>query len=231
MKPRIITEHVCPPGPLRSFDWSAWWNGDDNSSLEGHGVTEEGAVIDLLIMSAANEHDIEQEVLVEMAFEQWKAENEKTEKSDLAAVVKPMEWVEDLKGLYCVTDVGRYDVFKCSGGKWRWHVGYDSNRTGLEDTETLAKAAAQADFDKRYLEKITIRPAHEVAAEAREAALREAFDKLSEIIANEDSDGISAEGNYSESVMENQRKFLDGISRARLAVYALFTPTKEPTDD
>ncbi len=48
MSPKIITSHVFPPIPVRSFDWEAFFEGDEELGLRGHGATEEEAIADLL---------------------------------------------------------------------------------------------------------------------------------------------------------------------------------------
>lgn len=43
--PKIVTEHVYPPIPIRRFDWLAHW--DDPEGKTGWGRTEEEAIQDL----------------------------------------------------------------------------------------------------------------------------------------------------------------------------------------
>lgn len=46
--PKIVTDHVYPPIPIRSFDWAAWVEGsDEETRTQGTGATEVAAVIDL----------------------------------------------------------------------------------------------------------------------------------------------------------------------------------------
>jgi len=45
----IVTSHVYPPIPLRSFDWAAHREGDEEG-LCGWGATEEDAIEDLLVV-------------------------------------------------------------------------------------------------------------------------------------------------------------------------------------
>lgn len=45
---RIRTSFVCPPIPDRSFDWEAWIDGEEESNIIGRGITESGAVAELL---------------------------------------------------------------------------------------------------------------------------------------------------------------------------------------
>lgn len=45
---RIKTEHVYPPIPIRSFDWCAWVDGEDEETrIQGWGSTESEAIADL----------------------------------------------------------------------------------------------------------------------------------------------------------------------------------------
>ena len=46
---RIITSYICPPIPIRSFDWCAMLDGDDDNERapRGWGVTETDAILDL----------------------------------------------------------------------------------------------------------------------------------------------------------------------------------------
>lgn len=52
MSAKIITRHVYPPIPIRSFDWCAWYDGDepdDNGSMAcGYGKTAQEAIDDLV---------------------------------------------------------------------------------------------------------------------------------------------------------------------------------------
>lgn len=44
----IKTEHVYPPIPVRSFDWTAWFDGmDEETRGQGWGNTEAEAIADL----------------------------------------------------------------------------------------------------------------------------------------------------------------------------------------
>jgi len=47
MKPRIVTEFVYPPIPVRSFDWQAVEDGYESGDPIGRGPTEAAAIIDL----------------------------------------------------------------------------------------------------------------------------------------------------------------------------------------
>lgn len=46
--PKIITEHVYPPIPIREFDWAAYREGYEPGCLVGCGPTKEEAIEDLL---------------------------------------------------------------------------------------------------------------------------------------------------------------------------------------
>ena len=43
---KIITQHICPPIPIRCCDWVAWYDGREDW-ITGSGETEEEAVRDL----------------------------------------------------------------------------------------------------------------------------------------------------------------------------------------
>ena len=45
--PRIITSFVYPPIPIRTCDWAAHVDGDEESGRCGYGETEEQAIQDL----------------------------------------------------------------------------------------------------------------------------------------------------------------------------------------
>lgn len=47
-KRKIVTENVFPPIPIRSFDWCAYFEGDEEAGLRGWGVTERAAITDLI---------------------------------------------------------------------------------------------------------------------------------------------------------------------------------------
>lgn len=47
-KPRIITSHVYPPIPVRTNDWRAYRDGEEERGNYGWGATEEDAIADLL---------------------------------------------------------------------------------------------------------------------------------------------------------------------------------------
>lgn len=45
--PRIVTEHVNPPIPVRTSDWCAYYEGHEESGEYGYGATEAEAIADL----------------------------------------------------------------------------------------------------------------------------------------------------------------------------------------
>jgi hypothetical protein len=45
--PNIKTQKICPPIPVRSFDWIAWIDGLEEDGPYGAGETEEEAKTDL----------------------------------------------------------------------------------------------------------------------------------------------------------------------------------------
>jgi hypothetical protein len=45
---KIITAHEFPPIPIRSFDWCAYFDGDEELGNYGRGRTEAAAVADLV---------------------------------------------------------------------------------------------------------------------------------------------------------------------------------------
>lgn len=45
--PKIVTEHVCPPIPDRSFDWAAYLDGYEPGAPYGGGSTEAEAIRNL----------------------------------------------------------------------------------------------------------------------------------------------------------------------------------------
>lgn len=49
VKTKIFTEHVYPPIPVRSFDWSATFDSYEPGDVVGRGATEEEAVANLLL--------------------------------------------------------------------------------------------------------------------------------------------------------------------------------------
>jgi hypothetical protein len=47
-KPKIVTHYVCPPIPIRTHDWVAYRDGEEEAGGYGYGATEEEAIKDLL---------------------------------------------------------------------------------------------------------------------------------------------------------------------------------------
>lgn len=46
--PRIITSHEYPPIPIRTMDWLAYYEGDEDGGPQGWGSTEDEAIRDLI---------------------------------------------------------------------------------------------------------------------------------------------------------------------------------------
>ena len=46
--PKIVTHHEFPPIPVRSFDWTAHYDGFEEAGPYGYGKTEAEAVADLV---------------------------------------------------------------------------------------------------------------------------------------------------------------------------------------
>lgn len=44
---KIVTNHTCPPIPVRSMDWCAYFDGDEELGNYGYGATEAEAIHDL----------------------------------------------------------------------------------------------------------------------------------------------------------------------------------------
>ena len=45
---KIVTYHAYPPIPVRTFDWLAYYDGDEEAGQYGHGPTEEAAIADFI---------------------------------------------------------------------------------------------------------------------------------------------------------------------------------------
>lgn len=54
MTPRIITEHIRPPIPVRHCDWTATRDGYEPGDPIGYGATPEEAIEDLLDQEESN---------------------------------------------------------------------------------------------------------------------------------------------------------------------------------
>lgn len=52
-KPKIVTTFVCPPIPIREFDWCAYRDGQEELGGYGYGRTKQEAIDNLLV----NEED------------------------------------------------------------------------------------------------------------------------------------------------------------------------------
>jgi len=48
MEKKIIINNICPPIPIRNYDWEAYREDYDEGDLIGYGVTKKEAVYDLL---------------------------------------------------------------------------------------------------------------------------------------------------------------------------------------
>jgi hypothetical protein len=49
MTPRIVTHHIYPPIPIRTRDWCAYRDGEEERGQYGYGRTEQEAIDDLLM--------------------------------------------------------------------------------------------------------------------------------------------------------------------------------------
>ena len=45
---KVITHYVCPPIPVRCADWVAYFDGQEETGICGHGATEIEALRNLL---------------------------------------------------------------------------------------------------------------------------------------------------------------------------------------
>jgi hypothetical protein len=45
---KIVTRNICPPIPLRQFDWRAFLEGEEETGRHGYGPTEAEAISDLV---------------------------------------------------------------------------------------------------------------------------------------------------------------------------------------
>lgn len=48
MNKKIITNFIYPPIPIRTNDWCAYYDGEEENGNYGYGETEEAAVKDLI---------------------------------------------------------------------------------------------------------------------------------------------------------------------------------------
>jgi len=49
--PKVVTHYICPPIPFRDFDWVAYFDGQEESGICGHGKTEIDALDDLYTLT------------------------------------------------------------------------------------------------------------------------------------------------------------------------------------
>ncbi len=64
--PKIVTTHVFPSIPIRSFDWSAHYDGEEGDFMAiGWGSTEEDAIEDLKEQFPRGDNEIEQDVRID----------------------------------------------------------------------------------------------------------------------------------------------------------------------
>jgi len=47
-KRKIVTSFIHPPIPIRTVDWCAWFDGEEEGGVVGYGATEADAIEDLL---------------------------------------------------------------------------------------------------------------------------------------------------------------------------------------
>lgn len=88
--------------------------------------------------------------------------NTRAEPAPMAGVkVKPLEWDDTCGSSTGSTSIGDYDVDEIEDGLWgMWgaYDGYSSNPISTHDTVEEAKAAAQADYERRILAAIEPAP-------------------------------------------------------------------------
>jgi len=53
--PKIVTEHIRPPIPVRQYDWRATYSDYDVGDLMGYGATEAEAIADLVLQKSDEE--------------------------------------------------------------------------------------------------------------------------------------------------------------------------------
>ena len=54
---KIVTSHMFPPIPWRSFDWCAYRDGMEEAGNYGWGTTEQEAIEDLLVVEEEMDDD------------------------------------------------------------------------------------------------------------------------------------------------------------------------------
>lgn len=59
---KLILANICPPIPIRTYDWAAYFDGSEEDGPCGHGKTQMDALYDLLwqIVSAEEERVVQQ---------------------------------------------------------------------------------------------------------------------------------------------------------------------------
>jgi hypothetical protein len=77
---QIVTRHVFPPIPIRTSDWCAFFDGDEEVGLRGWGKTRAEAIDDLIAALRDEHRDYEAEAEAIAAAEadrrRWFAEND-----------------------------------------------------------------------------------------------------------------------------------------------------------
>jgi len=99
-----------------------------------------------------------------------------------AVTVKPLEWEEQSIGYWFAKDPlgGKLDYYRAhphrDGGGWRAYLrDFD---TGIVADESTARAAAQADYERRILSAIQATPAPDTRADALREALSGLYSAL-----------------------------------------------------
>lgn len=54
--PKIVTDHIFPPIPIRTMDWCAFYDGEEEAGGYGYGATEAEAIADF-IENHKDDHD------------------------------------------------------------------------------------------------------------------------------------------------------------------------------
>jgi hypothetical protein len=54
--PKIVTSNICPPIPIRAFDWCAHYDGEEEAGNYGYGATEAEAILDFK-QNCQEDHD------------------------------------------------------------------------------------------------------------------------------------------------------------------------------
>lgn len=53
---KIITQNICPPIPIRCYDWVAWYDGREDW-ITGCGRTEKDAIDELIVARACQSEE------------------------------------------------------------------------------------------------------------------------------------------------------------------------------